>query len=87
LLTASLASRNAESVNTATTVLVAQGGSSTLENPSDSSSQSPDVSGASGVAHSTDLVSQVPSSTTLYVSCFSYPYSVTRVFHPMMYIS
>ncbi|XP_002489321.2 plant UBX domain-containing protein 11 isoform X2 [Sorghum bicolor] len=66
LLTASLASRNVESVNTATTVLLAQGSSSTLENPSDLSSQSPDVFGASGVAHSTDLVSQVPSSTTLY---------------------
>jgi UBX domain-containing protein 1/4 len=43
-LTASLATRNAEPVNFATTVLPAQGGSSTLENPSDLSSQSPDVS-------------------------------------------
>lgn len=66
LLTASLATRNSEPVNSATTVLPAQGGSSTLENPSDLSSQSPDVSGASEVAHSTDLVSQVPNSTALY---------------------
>lgn len=87
MLTASLASRNVESVNTATTVLLAQGSSSTLENPSDLSSQSPDVFGASGVAHSTDLVSQVPSSTTLYVSCFSCLYSVIGVFHPMLYVS
>ncbi|WVZ80359.1 hypothetical protein U9M48_027839 [Paspalum notatum var. saurae] len=64
LLTASLTSRNVDSVDTANTVLLSQGGSSTLQNPSASSSQSPDISGASGVAHSTDLVSQLPSSTT-----------------------
>ncbi|XP_034568953.1 plant UBX domain-containing protein 11 isoform X3 [Setaria viridis] len=61
LLTASLASRNAESVNT-TTALPQQGGSSTSENPSVSSS-APDISGASGVADSAELVSQLPSST------------------------
>ncbi|CAL4981270.1 unnamed protein product [Urochloa decumbens] len=60
LLTASLASRNAESVNTAT-ALPPQGGSSTSEYPSVSSS-APDIPGAS-VAHSAELVSQLPSST------------------------
>jgi hypothetical protein len=65
LLTASLASRNAEPVNTTTTTtttLLPQGGSATSENPSVSSS-APDISGASGVAHSAELVSQLPSST------------------------
>ncbi|CAN6373221.1 unnamed protein product [Urochloa humidicola] len=85
LLTALLASRNAESVNTVgshihqereresksssrfsstntATALAPQGGSSTSENPSVSSS-APDISGASGVAHSAELVSQLPSST------------------------
>ncbi|CAN6371800.1 unnamed protein product [Urochloa humidicola] len=61
LLTASLASRNAESVNTVT-ALPPQGGSSTSENPSVLSS-APGISGASGVAHSAELVSQLPSST------------------------
>ncbi|CAO2152101.1 unnamed protein product [Urochloa humidicola] len=61
LLTASLASRNAESINTVT-ALPPQGGSSTSENPSVSSS-APGISGASGAAHSAELVSQLPSST------------------------
>ncbi|XP_062197621.1 plant UBX domain-containing protein 11 isoform X2 [Phragmites australis] len=63
LLTASLASRSAESMNTASTTLP-QGGSSTSGNPSASSSQSPGISGASEFSHSTDLVSQLPRSTT-----------------------
>ncbi|CAN6381144.1 unnamed protein product [Urochloa humidicola] len=65
LLTASLASRNAESVNAAT-ALPPQGGSSTSENPSVPSSapsSALDISGASEVAHSAELVSQFPSST------------------------
>ncbi|XP_039776816.1 plant UBX domain-containing protein 11-like isoform X1 [Panicum virgatum] len=61
LLTASLASRNAEPVNT-TTTLLPQGGSATSEDPSVSSS-APYISGASGVAHSAELVSQLPSTT------------------------
>jgi len=61
LLTASLASRNAEPVNTTTTILP-QGGSATSENPSFSST-APDISGASGVAHSAEFVSQLPSGT------------------------
>ncbi|CAO2141527.1 unnamed protein product [Urochloa humidicola] len=61
LLTASLATRNAESVNTVT-ALPPQGGSSTSENPSVSSS-APGTSRVSGVAHSDELVSQLPSST------------------------
>jgi hypothetical protein len=68
LLTASLASRNVESVNT-TTSLPQQGGSSTSGNPSVSFS-APDISGASGVAHSAELVSQLPSSTNHDVSYF-----------------
>ncbi|GJN28147.1 hypothetical protein PR202_gb16235 [Eleusine coracana subsp. coracana] len=64
LLTASLASRNAESVNTTSTALPHLQGSSTSENTSASSSQPVDISGASGVAHPTDLVSQLPSRTT-----------------------
>jgi len=61
LLTASLASRNAEPVNTTATILP-QGGSATSENPSFSST-APDISGASGVAHSAEFVSQLPSGT------------------------
>ncbi|CAL4993667.1 unnamed protein product [Urochloa decumbens] len=61
LLTASLASRNVESENTAT-ALPPQGDSSTSENPSVPSS-APDISGASEVAHSAELVSQLPSRT------------------------
>jgi len=68
LLTASLASRNAEPVNTTTTILP-QGGSATSENPSFSST-APDISGASGVAHSAEFVSQLPSGTNHDVSCF-----------------
>lgn len=86
LLTASLSSRNAESANTATTVVPSQG-APPLENPSDSSTYSTDVSGASGVALSADLVSQLPSSTTLYVSCFSCLYSVTWALCIIWYIS
>jgi len=62
LLTASLASRNAEPVNTTTTTILPQGGSATSENPSFSST-APDISGASGVAHSAEFVSQLPSGT------------------------
>ncbi|XP_039822482.1 plant UBX domain-containing protein 11-like isoform X3 [Panicum virgatum] len=61
LLTALLASRNAEPVNTTTTILP-QGGSATSENSSFSST-APDISGASGVAHSAEFVSQLPSGT------------------------
>ncbi|GJN06805.1 hypothetical protein PR202_ga24570 [Eleusine coracana subsp. coracana] len=64
LLTASLASRNAESMNTTSTALPHLQGSSTSENTSASSSQPVNISGASGVAHPTDLVSQLPSRTT-----------------------
>ncbi|KAF8701520.1 hypothetical protein HU200_033545 [Digitaria exilis] len=62
LLTASLASRNAEPVNAAM-ALPSQGGSSTSENASVSSS-APEISGASGIVHSVDSVSQLPSSTS-----------------------
>ncbi|KAJ1275434.1 hypothetical protein BS78_05G135200 [Paspalum vaginatum] len=62
LLTASLTSRNVDSVDTPNTVLLSQGVSSALQNPSASSNQPPDISGPSGVAHSNDLVSQLPSS-------------------------
>lgn len=64
LMTASLVSRNVESVNTSTSVLPAEGGPSTLQNPSVLSRLLSDITGASGVAHSSDLVSQLPSSTT-----------------------
>ncbi|KAL5203997.1 hypothetical protein ABZP36_008868 [Zizania latifolia] len=61
-LTASLASRTAEPLNTTSITLPTQGGSSALENASTSSSQSTGNSGASGFANSTDLVAQQPSS-------------------------
>ncbi|KAL6660675.1 hypothetical protein ACP70R_001710 [Stipagrostis hirtigluma subsp. patula] len=64
LLTASLASRSSESVNTTTTTSPPQGASSTLGNPAASSSQSPGISEASRPASSADLVSQLPSSNT-----------------------
>lgn len=76
MLTASLASRNAETASTTSTALPHQQGCSTSENPSASSSQPADIPGANGVARSTDLVSQLPS-TNHDVSCFFFfPYSI-----------
>ncbi|KAL5204502.1 hypothetical protein ABZP36_009373 [Zizania latifolia] len=62
-LTASLASRTAEHLNTTSTPLPTQGGSA-LEKPSISSNQSTETSGASGFANSADFVAQPPSSTS-----------------------
>jgi hypothetical protein len=70
LLTASLASRNVESVNTTSTALPRQQVSSTSEKISASSSQPADGPGAIGGTHSTDLVSRLPSKTTHDVSLF-----------------
>uniref|UniRef100_A0A0E0MES2 UBX domain-containing protein n=1 Tax=Oryza punctata TaxID=4537 RepID=A0A0E0MES2_ORYPU len=61
-LTASLASRMTEPVNTNPTTLPTQGGSSAAENPSTSSNKSTGTSGASGFANSTDSVAQPPRS-------------------------
>uniref|UniRef100_A0A0E0BHX3 UBX domain-containing protein n=1 Tax=Oryza glumipatula TaxID=40148 RepID=A0A0E0BHX3_9ORYZ len=63
-LTASLASRMTEPVNTTPTTLPTQGGSSAAENPSTSSNQSTGTSGASGFANPTDSVAQPPRSTS-----------------------
>jgi hypothetical protein len=68
-LTASLASRMTEPVNTTPTTLPTQGGSSAAENPSTSSNQSTGTSGASGFANPTDSVAQPPRSTSRDV-CF-----------------
>uniref|UniRef100_A0A0D9XRI1 UBX domain-containing protein n=2 Tax=Leersia perrieri TaxID=77586 RepID=A0A0D9XRI1_9ORYZ len=63
-LTASLASRMTEPVNTTSTTLPTQGGSSAAANPSTSSSQSTETSGPSGSPNSTDSVPQPPRSTS-----------------------
>ncbi|XP_006662895.1 plant UBX domain-containing protein 11 [Oryza brachyantha] len=63
-LTASLTSRMNEHVNTSSTTLPTQGGSSAAENPSSSSNQSTGTSGPSGFANSTGSAAQPPRSTS-----------------------